>query len=127
MFILVSLFFHLWKLSLSLHNISTYSMCIYIVSDTMLILVYLNNITRFLTSSISAILSGTIGIHYGHVLIHFKVTKSYHILYYTNTQNKHLFYKLNFTSERPKTEEIFGRVIGIGSNNGSQWDLCYSQ
>lgn len=30
----------------------------------------------FCLSSISAILSGTIGIHYGHVLIHFKVTKA---------------------------------------------------
>jgi len=58
-----------------LFNVHLYSV------RNVVIFVYLNNITLFLTSSISAILSGTIGIHYGHVLIHFKVTKSYPTLY----------------------------------------------
>lgn len=62
----------------------------------------------FLTSSISAILSGTIGIHYGHVLIHFKVTnftsmhktvlihkwKLYHVLIQRLFSHNHQLQKL---------------------------------
>lgn len=67
----------------------------------------------FCLSSISAILSGTIGIHYGHVLIHFKVTKlqTYIELYSWSSVN------FEFKIE----SGVLCRVTLRGLGNGSQW------